>query len=405
MRVIRLLLFTLLILAIPATSFAQFAVSISIAPPALPVYVQPVAPADGYLWTPGYWAYGDEGYFWVPGTWVMAPEVGLLWTPGYWGWGGNSYAWNEGYWGTQVGFYGGVDYGFGYGGVGYEGGYWNHGSFYYNRSVNNVSGGNFHNVYSRTVHNIAFNHVSYNGGRGGISARPTQAEETASHQQHQQPTAMQTQHVQAARGNRALLASVNQGRPAIAATAKPGELSGHGVVGARRAGAPYKAAENRTAAPSAANSTTRSGNSAVRTESTRSDPATRANVAHQPIASNTQRAAAPSQPASRPQTAQRSESHAQSNYRPAPEAHTQPAARQSAPWPQSQMNRPLAAVRAQPEARQQSAPRPQAQQSMSHSEPAARPQPAARQESAPRPQTQARAQSAPHSEGKETHAR
>jgi YXWGXW repeat-containing protein len=379
MRIIRLLLLTFLILAIPATSFAQFAVSISIAPPALPVYAQPVAPADGYLWTPGYWAYGDEGYFWVPGTWVMAPEVGLLWTPGYWGWGGNSYAWNEGYWGTQVGFYGGVDYGFGYGGVGYEGGYWNHGSFYYNRSVNNVSGGNFHNVYTRTVHNTAFNHVSYNGGSGGISARPTHAEEAASHEQHRQPTAMQTQHVQAARSDHALLASVNQGRPAIAATAKPGELSGGGVVAARQAGALYKAAENRAAAPSATNSTPRSGNSAVR-----------------------------SQPAPRPQTTQRPESHAQSMNRPAPAVREQPQARQqSAPRPQAQqsMSRPGPAVREQPQARQQSAPRPQAQQSMSRPAPAARPQPAARQESAPRQQTQARAQSAPRSEGKDTHSR
>jgi len=104
MRNIRLLLLAVLILAIPAVSFAQLGVSITIAPPALPVYEQPMAPADGYLWTPGYWSYGDEGYFWVPGTWVMAPEAGLLWTPGYWGWGGNAYAWNEGYWGSQVGF-------------------------------------------------------------------------------------------------------------------------------------------------------------------------------------------------------------------------------------------------------------------------------------------------------------
>ena len=45
MRIIRLLLLTLLILAIPAIAFAQFSVSIAIAPPALPVYEQPVAPA------------------------------------------------------------------------------------------------------------------------------------------------------------------------------------------------------------------------------------------------------------------------------------------------------------------------------------------------------------------------
>src|ERR1700689_4417136 len=224
MRNIRFLLLTFLILAIPAASFAQFGVAISIAPPALPVYVQPMAPADGYLWTPGYWAYGDDGYFWVPGTWVMAPEAGLLWTPGYWGWGDNAYAWNGGYWGTSIGFYGGVNYGFGYGGVGYQGGYWRNGSFNYNRSVNNVSGSNFHNVYSKTViNNTTFNHVSYNGGRGGVTARPTAAEETASHEQHRAPTALQTQHAHAASTNHALLASVNHGRPAVAATAKPGE--------------------------------------------------------------------------------------------------------------------------------------------------------------------------------------
>src|ERR1039457_1834946 len=255
MRTIRLLLLAFLILAIPVASFAQFGIAITIAPPALPVYVQPMAPAEGYLWTPGYWGYGDEGYFWVPGTWVMAPEVGFLWTPGYWGWGSNAYAWNEGYWGPNVGFYGGVNYGFGYGGVGYEGGYWNHGAFYYNRSVNNVNVTNIHNVYNKTViNNTRMNHVSYNGGAGGINARPSRAEETAAHEQHRSPTAMQTQHVHAASSNHALLASVNHGRPAIAATAKPGEFTGHGVVAASQAGAPYKAAapENKAAGKKAA---------------------------------------------------------------------------------------------------------------------------------------------------------
>src|SRR5277367_3705680 len=67
-------------------------------PPPLPVYEQPVIPADGYLWTPGYWSWGDDGYYWVPGTWVEPPEVGLLWTPGYWGWNGGRYLFNAGYW-------------------------------------------------------------------------------------------------------------------------------------------------------------------------------------------------------------------------------------------------------------------------------------------------------------------
>src|SRR5271156_2912613 len=227
MRTSRFLLLAVLMMALSASLFAQFGVSIMIAPPALPVYTQPMVPAAGYLWTPGYWSYGDEGYFWVPGTWVEPPTVGLLWTPGYWGWGGNAFAWNEGYWGQSVGFYGGVNYGFGYGGVGYGGGYWNNGGFYYNRSVNNVNVTNITNVYSKTVINeTTVNHVSYNGGEGGISARPTAGEETAMHAQHTPATEMQTEHVHAASTNHTLPASVNHGRPAIAATAKPGEFSG-----------------------------------------------------------------------------------------------------------------------------------------------------------------------------------
>src|SRR5215471_12243974 len=112
--------------AAPAGSpAAQFSVGISvdIGPPPLPVYEQPVCPAPGYIWTPGYWAWDPvNGYYWVPGTWVLAPVPGYLWTPGYWGWSNSAYVWNEGYWGPTVGFYGGINYGFGYVGEGYRGG-------------------------------------------------------------------------------------------------------------------------------------------------------------------------------------------------------------------------------------------------------------------------------------------
>src|SRR5258707_6540251 len=123
-RVIRYLFLAMMVLAIPASSFAGVFISVGIAPPVLPVYVQPACPGDGYIWTPGYWAYGDDGYYWVPETWVVAPEPGFLWTPGYWGFGGGLYAWHAGYWGPHIGFYGGVNYGFGYFGSGYEGGDW-----------------------------------------------------------------------------------------------------------------------------------------------------------------------------------------------------------------------------------------------------------------------------------------
>jgi hypothetical protein len=240
-RSVRTLLFTLVMLCMSAASFAQIGVMITIAPPALPVYEQPICPGDGYLWTPGYWAYGDDfdDYYWVPGTWVEAPEVGFLWTPGYWGWGGDRFVFNEGYWGPQIGFYGGINYGFGYFGAGFEGGRWDNGHFFYNRSVSNVNVTVIHNVYNTTVNNVTVNRVSFNGGNGGINARATSQEEAAAHDRHIAPVAAQTQHMQAARADTQQRASVNRGKPEVAATAKPGEFKGNDVVRAKEAGAPY----------------------------------------------------------------------------------------------------------------------------------------------------------------------
>ncbi len=230
----------LVMVFVPARSSAQISIGVAvhIGPPALPVYEQPICPGAGYLWTPGYWAYGPDGYFWVPGTWVLAPAVGLLWTPGYWGWGNGGYFFHAGYWGPHVGFYGGINYGFGYGGVGFVGGRWNGGVFAYNTAVMHVNTTVIHNTYvDRTVINNvnANNHVAFNGGAGGIQARPNAAEMAAEHENHVAPTAMQTEHEHTASTNRSLLASENHGRPAIAATARPGEFSGHGVVAAREA--------------------------------------------------------------------------------------------------------------------------------------------------------------------------
>ena len=101
----------LVFLLTPSFSPAQVAVVVRMGPPRLPVYDQPVCPDEGYLWTPGYWAWDPDAaeYYWVPGTWVLAPEPGLLWTPGYWGWVDGGYRWYPGYWAPQVGFYGGID--------------------------------------------------------------------------------------------------------------------------------------------------------------------------------------------------------------------------------------------------------------------------------------------------------
>jgi hypothetical protein len=166
----------------------------------------------------------------------MPPSVGVLWTPGYWGWNSGVYAWNAGYWGPTIGFYGGVNYGFGYTGIGYAGGYWAGGVFSYNRTVNNFGGVNITNVYNKTVivdRNAS--RVSFNGGTGGLNVRPSPREEAAMREQHIAATSMQTQHEHTASADRSLLHSVNHGAPAVAATSKPGEFSGRGVVGAHGA--------------------------------------------------------------------------------------------------------------------------------------------------------------------------
>ncbi len=204
----------------PAVSRAGVFVSVAVAPPVLPVYTQPICPGDGFLWTPGYWAYGDEGYFWVPGVWVRPPRVGFLWTPGYWGWGGGLYAWHAGYWGPHVGFYGGVNYGFGFGGVGFVGGRWEGGRFAYNSAVTNINTTVIHNSYHETVvqNNV---HTSFNGGAGGVQAQPTAAERSAMSESHIPTTAAQNSHHEAASHDRSQLASVNHGHPANAAMSRP----------------------------------------------------------------------------------------------------------------------------------------------------------------------------------------
>jgi uncharacterized membrane protein YgcG len=261
---VRSAVLTLALSMLPAASQAGVFVSVAIAPPVLPVYVQPAIPAPGYLWTPGYWAYGPDGYFWVPGTWVLPPQPGVLWTPGYWGWRGGLYVWNAGYWGPHVGFYGGVNYGFGYGGVGFFGGRWAGGVFSYNAAAWNVGGGVVVNSYHENVvvNNI---HTSYNGGAGGVRAEPNAAERSAMAEHHMEPTREQLAHHEAASHDRSNFASVNHGHPANAAMSRPRTMAAanHSPAAGNHANSPAGRSGNaggrsgspagRSGAPAAAN--------------------------------------------------------------------------------------------------------------------------------------------------------
>ena len=222
-------------------------ISVGFAPPPLPVYAQPVCPNEGYLWTPGYWAYGDAGYYWVPGVWVEPPTVGFLWTPAYWGYAGGVYGFHAGYWGPHVGFYGGINYGFGYGGIGFGGGEWRGGRFAYNTAVTNVNVTNVHNVYvNKTVINntvINNNHASFNGP-GGIARQPTPDESRFQNERHIDATPQQQQHFQAAAQDRTQLAAVNHGRPATVAA--PNVNAYHQVAQQHAQAQPISAADRAT---------------------------------------------------------------------------------------------------------------------------------------------------------------
>jgi hypothetical protein len=266
---------------------AQISISISasIAPPEMPVYVQPACPVDGYLWQPGYWAYDpNDGYYWVPGVWVAPPQPEYLWTPAYWGYEGGSYGFHAGYWGPHVGFYGGINYGFGYGGWGFGGGSWSGGHFRYNTAVVNVNRTVIHNTYiDRTVikNTYVSNHTSFNGP-GGVTAKPRPEEEAAMKDHHVPPTASQISHEHNASKDKAQFASVNHGHPTAAAMTKVGgrplDPQGH-VAKASTLGS------NRTAAK--------------RAPTTVSHPAPKA-VSHSPAVSHARPAARTAAPAARP---------------------------------------------------------------------------------------------------------
>src|SRR5215831_10361715 len=206
-------------LALPfTTSFGQVTFSVGWAPPAMPVYEQPACPVAGYIWTPGYWGWDNyySDYYWVPGVWVPPPRVGLLWTPGWWGWIGGAYVFNQGYWGPTVGFYGGINYGYGYTGNGYWGGRWSGNTFQYNTAVTNINRTVINNTYVNNsfAKNVNVNRTSFNGGNGGIQAEPNAEQRAAmTNAKKEGPTSQQLERQKLASKDQNLRASVNKGKP------------------------------------------------------------------------------------------------------------------------------------------------------------------------------------------------
>jgi hypothetical protein len=81
------------------------------------------------------------------------------------------------------------------------------------------------------------NRVSFNGGPHGVNARPTSSQLSAAQQRHVPMTSEQLQHQRAASANRTMLASLNHGRPDVAASTRPEPLG-------NRPAAPHNRAAN-----------------------------------------------------------------------------------------------------------------------------------------------------------------
>ncbi|HEX8713817.1 MAG TPA: hypothetical protein VF730_18225 [Terracidiphilus sp.] len=373
-----LLLLILAATLIPATSRAEVVISVGFAPPPLLVYDQPPCPDPGLIWIPGYWAYGPDGYFWVPGAWVPAPFVGALWTPGYWGWDDGMYYWHPGYWGRHVGYYGGVNYGFGYFGIGFLGGRWNGGFFEYNTAVWHVDRDRIRRTYDDHDWDRHYvdrdSHVAFSGGPGGIRHDPDRRERDYMREQHYQRTNFQTQHIEAARQDRSAYYNVNHGRPDKVVASRPLNQENrpaerNGFDNGRQPNRPPSGADNN-------NQPNRGGYQGNREPQGGQQPQYRTQPEYRPVPQQRQ-----PQPEARPQ--QQPQYRTQPEYRPAPQQRQpEPQAR-----PQQQPQ-----YRAQPEYRQV----PQERQQQQRQEPQARQPERQPQE---RPQQESRPQQRPENHG------
>ena len=374
LRYARWLVLAAILCVIPASSYAGVFISVGFAPPVMPVYEQPPCPEDGWIWTPGYWAYGDDGYYWVPGSWVPAPYEGALWTPPYWGWNEGEYMFHPGYWGRHVGYYGGINYGFGYFGIGFVGGEWHEHHFAYNTAVVNVNRTVIRNVYvNKTVINnvtvVNNNRVAYAGGPGGIRHDPTRDERVAMHESHVAATPVQQQHFQAARMDRANYFKANNGRPQTVAVARP--------MPAPRQGAAMNNGGNR-------NFNAQPGNRPVGPGQMQGRPAPGAvaRPENRPAYQQPQRPVAGARPEMQPQYRPGPQSQPQAH--PAPEYR--PAPQQAHPAPQQRYEQPQSRPAPQPQYRAAPQPRPEPPQYRQQAQPQYRPAPQPQYRQQPQPQ-------------------
>ena len=128
---------------------------------------------------------------------------GYLWTPGYWGWDDGVYCGMPAIGARDVGFYGGVNYGFGYTGDRLRRRLLGSRRFFYNRAVNHIRQRPHHQRLQqdrRQQHHRQSRELQRRQRRHPGAARRRQ-ELAAQREPHLQPVSAQLQHEQAARSN------------------------------------------------------------------------------------------------------------------------------------------------------------------------------------------------------------
>ena len=354
LRSARWLLLALLVSLFPASSQAQISITVGFAPPMLPVYEQPLCPEPNLMWVPGYWAWGDGDYYWVPGAWVVAPFEGALWTPNYWDWSGGRYRFHRGYWGRHVGYYGGVNYGYGYEGVGFSGGQWRGSQFAYNTAVMRVDHNRIRDTYDdRAIverNTVARgSRAAYNGGPGGIRHAAAPQERIATREQHVAPTQYQTQHVQAAQADRGAFAKANGGHPRNVVAARPLGVENRATPGGMKSGQQVqpRATPQRSSAP-------------ARQQQSRTTQQEQAGPVQRQQNRPVQQQARPMQQHANPVQQQQARPAQRQQARPAPQQQARPVPQQQA-RPMQQHANPVQQQQARPAQQQQARPAPQQQ--------------------------------------------
>ena len=146
-----------LLVAIPAPTPPQFSVSVGATigapPPPLPVYAQPPLRRRTTSGTPATGA-GERSVLLGSGNLVAGASARPVLDAGVLASLARRLRLEPSYWGSSVGFYGGVNYGFGYYGTGFVAGVWAGNNFRYNTAVANVNRTVIHNTYvDKTVTN------------------------------------------------------------------------------------------------------------------------------------------------------------------------------------------------------------------------------------------------------------